>query len=479
MAAADPTLVQALAATSWTADDGTEQADLTTEAIDDDTSTAINAAAASKIGKGGSPHGDVLRCEFDGFADLAVDDTISIWITGIHNVGTLAMLAYTDADTVTTTDKITVTMATGELVFTLTSGFITALNEIGTDQFAVRFTEDLGISGDFQLAEIDADLTAGNGSVTLTADPGALTLTGAAAVFKTTLAAAAGALILSGAVANFGESVEALPGALQLTGATASLDTTLDAQPGVLTLTGANADFAIGLKLDAQPGALILSGAESGFGVPLLDAQPGALVLTGANASLDTTLDAQPGALILSGAVANFGESVEALPGALLLTGAEALFAGNVLDAQPGALVLTGAVAALSTSLDAAPGALILTGGVANFATGLTLDAQPGTLTLTGAEADLIATGLVVRRGGVRFLLEPDPEIREEKVQELKALIKPQIRPQAAQEPQDTLLDVMDAATSRLTPAQQTRTERLLEETGISMEELLIILSIS
>ncbi len=87
-------------------------------------------------------------------------------------------------------------------------------------------------------------------------------------------------------------------------------------------------------------------------------------------------------------------------------------------------------------------------------------------------------TPLVARRGGVRWLVEPDPEIREEKVAELTAIIKPALKPIArtSLEPQESLIQMIAGATSRMTPAQQTRTDRLLQQTGISLEELIILL---
>lgn len=87
----------------------------------------------------------------------------------------------------------------------------------------------------------------------------------------------------------------------------------------------------------------------------------------------------------------------------------------------------------------------------------------------------------VVRRGGVRWLREPDPAIRQEKTKELTALLKPAMRPKPAatepQEPQKSQVQLVATAAARLTTSQQIRAEHLLEETGISLEELLILLS--
>ena len=94
------------------------------------------------------------------------------------------------------------------------------------------------------------------------------------------------------------------------------------------------------------------------------------------------------------------------------------------------------------------------------------------------------AAVLVARKGGVRWLREPDPAIREEKTKELVELIKPKlpapIKPKlpasASEQPPGPLLTAVQDATANMTQEQQTRTERLLEQTGISLRELLILL---
>ena len=168
MAAQDPSLIEAMTTSdkTWLAADATAEATLTTEGTDDDTTTDINAAVNSKIGKGGSPHGDVLRVEFSsGFASIAVNDTITVWLGALHNVSDLALLAHTAATTVTSTGKVVQTSVSGQTIFTITQAFIDELVELGTDGFAVRIAEDLGVSGDWRLREVDADLTAGAADV--------------------------------------------------------------------------------------------------------------------------------------------------------------------------------------------------------------------------------------------------------------------------------------------------------------------------
>ncbi len=191
------------------------------------------------------------------------------------------------------------------------------------------------------------------------------------------------------------------------------------------------------------------------------------------------TLTADPGALTFTGAVANFTTTLAATAGALLLTGANADFAiATLLDAQPSELTLTGAAASLDTTLDAQPSELTLTGANADFAIGLTLDAQPGALVLTGAEADFVgAAPLVVRRGG-RFLLEAELEEHDSKVAELKSLVEPQIRPKSPARVDLTGLEpiTLESLTGVVPAPKKARIQRLLDETGISLAELLKII---
>jgi len=214
-----------------------------------------------------------------------------------------------------------------------------------------------------------------------------------------------------------------------------------------------------------------------------LTSDPGSLVLTGAAATTLQTLAADPGALLLTGSEATLQVSaiVQADPGALQLAGANAALAIG-LSSEPGALLFTGADADLLADklFEADPGALILSGAEATLQVSAIVQADPGAVLLTGAEADLSQTVLIARRGGVRWLYEENPEKREEKKQELKSLVKPAFeRESSASAPQgrqDTKIQRVANAAAKMTPAEQTRTERLLQETGITLEELLIII---
>lgn len=158
MTATDPSKVASMDAAAWDSADISELSDDTTCATDNNLLVTCN----GKIGK--APD-DVLRIELPNLSTIAVGDTITVEITGIHNVGTLALLPYNAASTVLTTNKITVTGATGTIVFTLTQAFIDDLFDQGGGTWAARLTEDLGISGDFSYTEVDSDLTLGGAAV--------------------------------------------------------------------------------------------------------------------------------------------------------------------------------------------------------------------------------------------------------------------------------------------------------------------------
>jgi len=140
-------------ATAWDAADGAQVTDVTTCMTDNDT-----VVACVKVGK--DPD-DIMRAEYNvDPAGLLAGDTLDLWISTLHNVTDVALLPYIGAGTVSTTNKIVVTASTGAFnTFTLTSAFISDLFDQGGGSFAARFVEDLGISGDFGVNELDADLT--------------------------------------------------------------------------------------------------------------------------------------------------------------------------------------------------------------------------------------------------------------------------------------------------------------------------------
>lgn len=150
MAANDPTYAQTHDASSWSAADGSSVTNVLT--------CVTNGNTAELCVKPGKAPDDILRIEFDHLATIAVGDTITIWTNGLHQYVTMALIPYSTAGGVDTGNKITQTAAS-ETIFTLTSGFIGALHDLGSGTWAARIAEDLGSTGDFQLAEVDSDLT--------------------------------------------------------------------------------------------------------------------------------------------------------------------------------------------------------------------------------------------------------------------------------------------------------------------------------
>lgn len=119
--------------------------------IDDDTVTGV--------GKQGKAPNDILRVEFPGKADIAAGDTVTVWTGMTHNYTTMALLPYDAAGGVDETNRISVAVA-AETIFTLTSGFITALFDQGGGTWAARIAEDtVAIDGDVEIAEVDSNLT--------------------------------------------------------------------------------------------------------------------------------------------------------------------------------------------------------------------------------------------------------------------------------------------------------------------------------
>jgi len=145
---------RAWGASDWDTDDVTELTDHLSALDDNDTATAV-----FKLGK--SPD-DILRVEIVNLATITTSDTITVAFGNDHNFATLSLIPYDGAASVDTANQVTYAVSGGSpAVFTLTSGFIAALHDLGSDTWAYRLAEDGGISGDLQINELDADLTEG------------------------------------------------------------------------------------------------------------------------------------------------------------------------------------------------------------------------------------------------------------------------------------------------------------------------------
>lgn len=214
--------------------------------------------------------------------------------------------------------------------------------------------------------------------------------------------------------------------------------------------------------------------------------------------SNDVTLTADPGSLVLSGAVAALGLILLAGPASLVLSGAEAtlvLSDNVVLTGDPGSLVLSGAeadlVASNNVALTGDPGSLVLSGAEATLvlSDNFVLTGDPGSLVLSGAVADLIdsdAPPAIFRRGG-RFLF--DREIEEsEHLEELIQLVEPEIAPKSVSTDSPQGLESIMGISGgvyipgskrvliRIPASKKVRVDRLLAHTGLTLEELLVII---
>ncbi len=158
MTATSPTYARSHDASDWDADDGSEVADYLTGLDDNDTGTNV-----VKLGK--APD-DIVRVEFPNLATLTTSDTVSVYWGSLHNFVTMTLVPYDAAAGVDTTNNIIVAvdLIPSPAVFTLTSGFIAALHDLGSDTWAARITENGGIGGDVQLREVDSDLTEAAGA---------------------------------------------------------------------------------------------------------------------------------------------------------------------------------------------------------------------------------------------------------------------------------------------------------------------------
>lgn len=201
------------------------------------------------------------------------------------------------------------------------------------------------------------------GAYILSADPGAMAITGASAspLSGRMLSATAGAMSITGAGASTlaGRIISADAGVMNIAGtnAAAIADRIITASPGSISITGLGASVLADRLLSAAPGAIVLTG----FAADLLATTSGAYILS-----------ADPGAMAIVGAAANAlaGRTITALPGSITITGAGAgVIADRILSAEPGAYAVVGASASAISAriLSADPGAYVITGLSATF----------------------------------------------------------------------------------------------------------------
>lgn len=164
MTATNPTAAKTHDATTWDGADGSEIASYLAGLTDGN-------IAITQVSQGLAPD-DILRIELPNKSTIAVGDTVTVWVgteeidevpSALINYGTMALLPYDAAGTVTTGNKITVTAAVGVNLFTLTQAFIDDLFDQGSGTWAARIVEDGEISGFAGISEVDSDLTTEGG----------------------------------------------------------------------------------------------------------------------------------------------------------------------------------------------------------------------------------------------------------------------------------------------------------------------------
>jgi hypothetical protein len=222
---------------------------------------------------------------------------------------------------------------------------------------------------------------------TLTAEPGAIAITGTAASleFGRKVAANAGAVAITGTAASLerGYKVAADAGTYAITGTAAGLRGTfiLDAQPGAVSITGTAVNLNRGRSLSADAGSFAVGGTAAGllFGREVA-AVAGSFAVTGTAASLEhgRRLNAESGSFSVTGTDAGL---VHEQPGAY------------TLSAESGSFVLAGTVAGLRATrrVTADAGSYALTGAAASLARGRTVTAVAGSFAVSGTAAGLLA----------------------------------------------------------------------------------------
>jgi hypothetical protein len=201
----------------------------------------------------------------------------------------------------------TATVPSGWTRITAATGSAIVLGYIAT---STAFSAEVGtVSYSSTTSAAQATIAAFNGddqttAYTLTADNGALTLTGQAAGVNAaaTLTADNGALTVAGQAAgvNAAVSLTADRGALTLTGQAAGTNAAVlfTADAGALALTGQDANLPLAAALIADVGALTLAGQAAALTIgATLPADAGALVFAGQAATLTVTIPITAGPL--------------------------------------------------------------------------------------------------------------------------------------------------------------------------------------
>ena len=229
-------------------------------------------------------------------------------------------------------------------------------------------------------------------------------------------------MIIAFKVASGGSNytISADPGAVTITGtaATPKADRKVDATSGSLTITGTAASLSLGRKVAADAGSVSIAGTDAGFTLGRKAiADPGTVAISGQDASLKTErkIVADAGGISITGTDAGFtlGRTLTADPGSVSIAGQDAgLKATRLIAANDGTIVITGSDATLtkasSSVLVASPGSIAITGADASLKIGRYLAANDGSIQITGTDANLAKTSnekrLVADPGSIQIV---------------------------------------------------------------------------
>jgi len=192
------------------------------------------------------------------------------------------------------------------------------------------------------------------GGLVLTASPGAITLTGTAAVAKTArlIQAATGSVLVTGtaAVPKVSRRTVASPGSVLVSGTAATVKSAraIAADAGFVTIAGTAALPKVARVTLATPGSVLVSGVAAGLAHGrILTATSGSVVVSGTAAAFpwSRVFHVDPGSVALTGtpAIVKLARTFSLDPGSVVVLGTDAgLVYGYVLDASTGEILVTG-----------------------------------------------------------------------------------------------------------------------------------------
>lgn len=221
------------------------------------------------------------------------------------------------------------------------------------------------------------------------------------------------------------------PGSISVAGAAATLtyvpaaeNFVLVADAGSITVTGAVAGLRIGWRIAAEVASYSITGQGASLArVRRINAEAGSVATTGGTAGLyrGRLLTAAPGlvSVVASDVTLKRGRRIVAQPGSVTITGADAALivssdTNTTLIAEPGFVTVNGADARLlrERRLSAASAAVLILGGNAQLRRGRRIALEPSAVTVAGQSIGLSVTRKIVVLPGVIVITGQDASLR-------------------------------------------------------------------